>query len=535
MSALPEDPGHFVAWRARHHPELLAEPGVFAPRARVGPLPRRDPEPRLRRTTTVSVCGTCACGPRASAATAPGSSSTTDDGRSWRRRRRARHGRAAARASAGRPTALRRSAFFVPDPWAPGALDVVRRDAAGPADVLLVGTGLTMVDVVLSLTGAGAASRPPDPRGLARTASCRARHADELQLAAIPEIDDWGDTPRGATAPARPTTSPGCERATGDWRPAVDGLRTVVQALWQRLGEADRAEFLRDDASALGPAAAPDAARARPTVVAALERAGRADPAAGRGRRRRAADRGRPAGHALRRHRPRGRLGGQLHRHQHRRTPGRRPARRRPAHARAAAWRSAGPAPPGWACARATGGSSTRPARTERADLDPRLACAAASCGSRPRSPRSGARPRTWPRRCSTRSRPLPRRLADGRVVGGHHPLARPRDPLGPAAVDDGRGRRGVQRRAGAADAAAVRRRGAAAARPSALDPGFALAHAALAMLGPRGRRRRRRHRPRSRRRREAARDRGPTSASAAWSTWSAAGSRTSGAPAPPR
>ncbi len=32
MSALPEEPGHFVAWRARQHPELLPEPGVFAPR-----------------------------------------------------------------------------------------------------------------------------------------------------------------------------------------------------------------------------------------------------------------------------------------------------------------------------------------------------------------------------------------------------------------------------------------------------------------------------------------------------------------------
>src|SRR3954451_7925962 len=33
MSALPEEPGHFVAWRARYHPDLLPEPGVFAPRA----------------------------------------------------------------------------------------------------------------------------------------------------------------------------------------------------------------------------------------------------------------------------------------------------------------------------------------------------------------------------------------------------------------------------------------------------------------------------------------------------------------------
>src|SRR4051794_27318822 len=36
MSALPEDPGHFVAWRAAQHPDLLAEPAVFAPREEFG-------------------------------------------------------------------------------------------------------------------------------------------------------------------------------------------------------------------------------------------------------------------------------------------------------------------------------------------------------------------------------------------------------------------------------------------------------------------------------------------------------------------
>jgi hypothetical protein len=41
------------------------------------------------------------------------------------------------------PETLRGSAFFVPDPWAPGALETVRRASVGPADVLLVGTGLT--------------------------------------------------------------------------------------------------------------------------------------------------------------------------------------------------------------------------------------------------------------------------------------------------------------------------------------------------------------------------------------------------------
>src|SRR5690349_7855700 len=32
MSALPEDPGHFVAWRARQDPDRPSEPWDFAPR-----------------------------------------------------------------------------------------------------------------------------------------------------------------------------------------------------------------------------------------------------------------------------------------------------------------------------------------------------------------------------------------------------------------------------------------------------------------------------------------------------------------------
>ena len=71
----------------------------------------------------------------------------------------------------------------------------------------------------------------------------------------------------------RPSTSLGSSArpATGD--PAVDGLRTVVQALWQRLDEDDRTEFLRTDASAWGRAASPDASGSA-DVVAALRAAG---------------------------------------------------------------------------------------------------------------------------------------------------------------------------------------------------------------------------------------------------------------------
>jgi hypothetical protein len=78
---------------------------------------------------------------------------------------------------------------------------------------------------------------------------------------------------------------------------------------------------------------------------------------------------------------------------------------------------------------------------------------------------------------------PLPRRLEDGRLVSGHHPVARPRDPLGlplyataEAASRYNAGLEKVMRlQSGGEDLL----RGAAA-----LEPDFALAHAALAMLG---------------------------------------------------
>src|SRR5690606_2447249 len=83
------------------------------------------------------------------------------------------------------------SAFFVPDPWAPGALDVVRRSGSGPADVLLVGTGLTMVDVALTLSGPG--NRPDRVlHAISRSGRLPAAHAPEPQLAAIPDVSDWG-------------------------------------------------------------------------------------------------------------------------------------------------------------------------------------------------------------------------------------------------------------------------------------------------------------------------------------------------------
>ncbi|MGC4109588.1 MAG: FAD/NAD(P)-binding protein [Nocardioides sp.] len=480
MSALPEDPGHFVAWRARQHPELMTEPGVFAPRVDWG----RYLDETLSRTFAHDALATLrhlrvrAISVRCDDV---GVVVSTDDGQVV-------VGDALVLATGERPPGyawapegLRNSAFFVADPWAPGAVDVVRRDAAGPADVLVVGTGLTMVDVVLSLTGP---TQRPERRivAVSRHGELPERHADELQLAAIPEVDDWGSSlaeyrTKAAEHIAR------VQHATGDWRPAVDGLRTVVQTLWQRLGDDDRIEFLREDASAWGrvrhrmPPGSAD-------VIAALEGSGTltrapgevvgAEPLTGGGLRVTLSD-------------------GSTH-------------------------------DVGWVV-NCTGTSTTvAPGVDPLLDdlLTPRAGVAlgqlsTAGMGLRTRSGRlldsagstsapiwtlgsvrrgelfeSTAVPEIRTQAAAVAAAvleeiaPEPRQLADGRVVGGHHPIARPRDPLGlplsttaEAAAAYNAGLERLMRLQSGADEKLLEAVG--------LDPEFAVAHAALAMLGHEG------------------------------------------------
>ena len=155
MSALPEEPGHFVAWRSHDEPDEASDGYAFAS--------RRQFARYLEATLSDAVAGaageiglrharTRCVGIRRTAAgivvlNANGHDLEAD----------------AVVLATGLPAAghhwasdaLIQSPFFVPDPWAHGALDVLRRDRSGPADVLLVGTGLTMVDVAISLSDAG--------------------------------------------------------------------------------------------------------------------------------------------------------------------------------------------------------------------------------------------------------------------------------------------------------------------------------------------------------------------------------------------
>jgi uncharacterized NAD(P)/FAD-binding protein YdhS len=138
--------------------------------------------------------------------------------------------------SSRRPAAVSgdaaRSVEYVADPWAFGALDAV------PADlpVLLIGTGLTAVDVVLTLTANG---RTTPVEAISRRGLLPRVHP-ELPPAAI-EFD------LPAAAGLRPLLRRVREQiaAGADWVAVMDFVRTKADHLWQSLDQASQERFLR--------------------------------------------------------------------------------------------------------------------------------------------------------------------------------------------------------------------------------------------------------------------------------------------------
>lgn len=123
---------------------------------------------------------------------------------------------------------------YVADPWRPDALAAVTVDQP----VLLVGTGLTAIDVTFSLIAAGhvgpivAVSR----RGLLPRMH-RRRGTPVRPPAALPET---APSLRGLVRQLRALVAGGA-----DWRAVVDGLRPRTDALWADLPADDRDRFLR--------------------------------------------------------------------------------------------------------------------------------------------------------------------------------------------------------------------------------------------------------------------------------------------------
>lgn len=128
----------------------------------------------------------------------------------------------------------------VEDPWAPGALDgLMMRTGLGDL-VVTVGTGLTAVDVALTLIPAGRRVLAVSRHGLL-PASQRPQATTPVPLVVPAE-------PRVLTVSALVSIVrahiDAVVAAGGDWRAAVDGTRSVTAELWRRLPATERAAFL---------------------------------------------------------------------------------------------------------------------------------------------------------------------------------------------------------------------------------------------------------------------------------------------------
>jgi uncharacterized NAD(P)/FAD-binding protein YdhS len=154
----------------------------------------------------------------------------------------------------------------VDDPWSADGAAAVARLARAGGDLLLAGTGLTMVDVALTLEDSGFAGRmlAVSRRGLVP------RPHEEPPSAPLE------DEP-----PPRLRDLVRHVRRRSPWRAAVDSLRPHSAALWQGLSEAEKKRFLRH----LRPWWDVHRHRIAPPVarrIEALRASGRLEVAAGR-------------------------------------------------------------------------------------------------------------------------------------------------------------------------------------------------------------------------------------------------------------
>jgi uncharacterized NAD(P)/FAD-binding protein YdhS len=227
MSALPDDPTHFWRWLSnRDQGPMCEDPFCFAPRRAYGDYlgsliaPFTTEAGDATRLTIVH--GHCVDLDDSST----GVTVTLGDG--------SRHRGDVAVLATGNDSPVARLPCDA-DPWAP-ALSDDDKDKT----VLLLGTGLTMIDYVLSLIRAG-------HRGKIVAISRRGLLAKGHRRTPPIRIDE-GEVPFGATASTLLRWLRGRINAHimqgGDWRSVIDAIRPYTKRLWQELPLKSKRSFL---------------------------------------------------------------------------------------------------------------------------------------------------------------------------------------------------------------------------------------------------------------------------------------------------
>ncbi|HVX32176.1 MAG TPA: FAD/NAD(P)-binding protein [Solirubrobacterales bacterium] len=134
------------------------------------------------------------------------------------------------------PAELKAAGTYVADPWAAGALE----EAHGDREVLVVGTGLSMVDVALTLC---AAKGGPRVRAVSRHGLVPRRHRRTLTNLRRFHVP----TETGRLEPiVAAVFAQICRVAQqgDDWRDVIDSMRPATPAIWKALDVEERRRFL---------------------------------------------------------------------------------------------------------------------------------------------------------------------------------------------------------------------------------------------------------------------------------------------------
>ena len=225
MSAVAAEPDDFLRWLKANHPRWSAPDG-FAPRRLFG-LYVQDrlaavdaAHPGLIECRTGEVAAVTDAGVRLA------------DGQSVVARAVVlATGNPAPRTTDGTGSGDEGGAV-IPDPWAPGALERIGNDD----DILIVGTGLTMVDMLLVL----------EARGWRGRATAMSRRG--LMPRAHKAVPDRPAEPDAAMTRGLLSVRTGAARKLAEragWRSMMEGLRPVTAGLWQEADIATRGRIVR--------------------------------------------------------------------------------------------------------------------------------------------------------------------------------------------------------------------------------------------------------------------------------------------------
>jgi uncharacterized NAD(P)/FAD-binding protein YdhS len=238
MSALPEEPDHFLRWaRANHDPST--QPTSFLPRRVYGRYVSSLLDEAIERWGTDHL--RWIHGEAISVTREPSSTNVRlKDGSTL-------VAQSVVLAAGNFPPGNLRipglsesSERYVPSAWSANALSGIPRDGS----VLLIGSGLTSVDVAVALKSEGFAGHihilsrhglMPQPH----------RQTDGGPQYWPQYCNDQGPrTARGLVRLVRDQIK-AASAANCDWRPVIDALRPATQSIWQSLSLEERKTFLR--------------------------------------------------------------------------------------------------------------------------------------------------------------------------------------------------------------------------------------------------------------------------------------------------